>query len=215
MGFLNGIIIAKIGIPSIIVTLGTRFIWAGLALVLSQGKTLAIGGVRQSILFKVLVGRIDGIFPTQAIWAFGLEIFFGFILNRHRFGEDVMFIRDNREAARMMGVNVNRTIIQVFMLMGLLAAFSSVLLSHEMVGWWPTLWPGYLLITIAAVFIGGTSIYGGEGTIFGSVVGAFIVGSITAGIVASGVRGFWTKLIVGLVLLIAVLLNKFMSKQKS
>lgn len=113
----------------------------------------------------------------------------------------------------MMGVNVDKTIIQIFMLSGVLAAFSSVLLACEMVIWWSTQGPGYLLITIAAVFIGGTSIYGGEGTIFGTVVGAFIIGSITTGIVASGVGGFWTELVVGLVLLVAVFINTFISRR--
>ncbi|MCP4398610.1 MAG: hypothetical protein GY801_15100 [bacterium] len=72
---------------------------------------------------------------------------------------------------------------------------------------WAEQYPGYLLITVAAVFIGGTSIYGGEGTIFGTVFGAFIVGSITAGITASGVGGFWSELVVGLVMLAAILTN--------
>jgi simple sugar transport system permease protein len=82
-----------------------------------------------------------------------------------------------------------------------------------MVTWWPSQGPGYLLTTVAAVFIGGTSIYGGEGTIFGTIVGSFIVGSITAGIVASGVGGFWGQLVVGLVMLVAILSNTFLSKR--
>jgi simple sugar transport system permease protein len=215
IGILNSIIIAKIGVPSIITTLGTQFIWAGLALVLSKGKTLSISDIRQTVFYEAFVGRIGGVLPTQALWAFGVAIILGFILNMHKFGEHVMFLGDNREAARMMGVNVNKTIIQVFTLIGILGAFSSVLLSLEMTGWWPTQGPGYLLITIAAVFIGGTSIYGGEGTIFGTVVGAFIVGSITAGIVASGVEGFWIRLVVGLVLITAVILNTFIARRRS
>jgi simple sugar transport system permease protein len=118
-----------------------------------------------------------------------------------------MFIGDNKEAARMIGVNVDRTMMSLFVLNGALAAFASVLLGLEMVTWWPTQGPGYLLITVAAVFIGGTSIYGGEGTIFGTVFGACIVGSITAGITASGVGGFWSELVVGLVMLAAILTN--------
>jgi simple sugar transport system permease protein len=164
------------------------------------------------VLHDVLVGRVGGIFPAQALWAFGLAILLGFVLNRHRFGEHTMFVGDNKEAARMIGVNMVRTMIGIFVLNGALAAFSSVLLALEMVTWWPTQGPGYLLITVAAVFIGGTSIYGGEGTVFGTVFGAFIVGSLTAGITASGVGGFWTQLVVGLVMLGAILTNVLVGK---
>jgi simple sugar transport system permease protein len=177
------------------------FIWSGFSIVLSQGI--------------VLVGRLGGIVPAQALWAFGLSVVFGYILHRHKFGEHTMFIGDNKEAARMLGVNVDRTLISIFILNGLLAAFSSSLLALEMVTWWPQQGPGYLLTTIAAVFIGGTSIYGGEGTIFGTVFGALIVGSITAGITASGVGGFWTQLVIGLVMLIAIVTNTVIGKQRT
>lgn len=212
-GFINGIIVAKAKVPSIIATLGTQFFWAGLAVVLSSGRSLIINDIRPSLMYRIFVGRIGGIVPAQAVWAFGIAVILSFILNKHRFGESVMFLGDNRETARMMGVNVDKTLIQIFMLSGVLAAFSSALLACEMVTWWATQGPGFLLITIAAVFIGGTSIYGGEGTIFGTVIGAFIIGSITAGIVASGVGGFWTQLVVGLVLLSAVFINTFVSRR--
>lgn len=214
IGFFNGIIIAKIGVPSIIATLSANFIWAGLGVVLSQGRQIVTSETREIVLSKIFVGRIWDIVPVQAFWAFALAVFFGLILNRHRFGEHTMFIGDNKEAARMLGVSVIRTMVSIFMLNGLLAAFSGSLLALEMVTWWPTQGPGYLLTTVAAVFIGGTSIYGGEGTIFGTVFGAFIVGSITAGITASGVGGFWSQLVVGLVMLIAILTNTIIGKQR-
>ena len=213
IGFINGVLIAKIGVPSIIATLSTMFIWAGLSVVISQGRQLVLDEARNQLLGQIFVGRIADILPAQSLWALGLAIIFAFILNRHRFGEHTMFVGDNREAARMLGVNVDRTLIGIFVLNGALAAFASVLLAVEMVTWWPTQGPGYLLTTVAAVFIGGTSIYGGEGTIFGTIVGSFIVGSITAGIVASGVGGFWGQLVVGLVMLVAILSNTFLSKR--
>jgi len=207
IGLINGLIVAKIKIPSIIVTLATQFVWAGLAVILSGGLQKAIPSARGTLFYNVLVGRALWQIPAQAFWAIGLAILLAFILNRHRFGEHVMFVGDNRATAKMLGVNVDRILMAVFTLNGVLASFSSVLLALEYITWWPTQGPGYLLITIAAVFIGGTSIYGGEGTILGTVIGAFIVGSITAGVVASGAAGFWTQLIVGLVMLAAVLLN--------
>jgi simple sugar transport system permease protein len=215
IGFLNGILIAKIGVPSIIATLSTMFIWAGLSVVISQGRQLVLDEARNQLVGQLFVGRIADNLPAQALWAFGLAIILAFILNRHRFGEHTMFVGDNREAARMLGVNVDRTLIGIFSLNGVLAAFSSALLAVEMVTWWPSQGPGYLLTTVAAVFIGGTSIYGGEGTIFGTVVGSFIVGSIAAGIVASGVGGFWGQLVVGLVMLVAILSNTLLSRRRA
>ncbi len=207
IGLINGLIIVKIGVPSIIVTLSTMFVWIGFAKVLAQGRQVVTSATRSMFLHDIFVGRIGGVFPAQALWTLGLAILLAFVLNRHRFGEHTMFIGDNKEAARMIGVNVERTMISLFVLNGALAAFASALLGLEMVTWWPTQGPGYLLITVAAVFIGGTSIYGGEGTIFGTIFGAFIVGSITAGITASGVGGFWSELVVGLVMLAAILTN--------
>jgi len=215
IGLINGIIVAKIKVPSIIVTLATQFIWAGLAVILSGGIQINIPASRGSLFYNILVGKIANLIPAQSLWAFGLAIVMAFILNRHRFGEHVMFIGDNRATSQMLGINVDRTIIAVFTLNGALASFSSVLLGLEYVTWWPTQGPGFLLITIAAVFIGGTSIYGGEGTMLGTVIGAFIVGSITAGVVASGAAGFWTQLIVGVVMLFAVLFNTLIKGKQS
>jgi simple sugar transport system permease protein len=212
IGLINGLIIVKIGVPSIIATLSSMFVWIGFAKVLSQGKQLVVSETRNMLLGKILVGRIGGIFPAQALWALGLAILLAFILNRHQFGEHTMFIGDNKEAARMIGVNVDRTMMSIFAMNGALAAFASVLLAIEMVTWWPTQGPGYLMITIAAVFIGGTSIYGGEGTIFGTFFGAFIVGCLAAGIVASGVGGFWSEAVVGLVMFAAILTNTLVGK---
>jgi simple sugar transport system permease protein len=215
IGLINGIIVAKLKVPSIVATLATSFIWAGLAVVISGGIQINIPVSRGSLFYNVLVGRVAGLIPAQSLWAFGLAIIMALILNRNRFGEHVMFIGDNRETSKMLGVDVDRTLISVFILNGALASFSSVLLGLEYVTWWPTQGPGFLLITIAAVFIGGTSIYGGEGTILGTVIGAFIVGSITAGVVASGAEGSWTQLIVGLVMLLAVVFNTLMRNRKS
>lgn len=215
IGLINGLIVAKIKVPSIVATLATSFIWAGLAVIVSGGIQIAIPDSRGTLFYNVLVGRIAGLIPAQALWAFGFAIIMAFILNRNKFGEHVMFIGDNRETSKMLGVNVDRTLISVFILNGALASFSSVLLGLEYVTWWPTQGPGFLLITIAAVFIGGTSIAGGEGTILGTVIGAFIVGSITAGVVASGAEGFWTQLIVGVVMLLAVVFNTLLRDRKS
>jgi simple sugar transport system permease protein len=119
---------------------------------------------------------------------------------------------DNLQVAKVVGINVDRTKIVLFVLMGALSAFAGLLLTIENTTFWATQGSGFLLIVMAAVFIGGTSIFGGQGVIVGTFFGSFIVGSIEAGIVATGIQGFYTRLVVGLVLLIAISFHLFMEK---
>jgi len=97
---------------------------------------------------------------------------------------------DNLQVAKVVGINVDRTKIILFVLMGALSAFAGLLLTIEHTTFWTTQGSGFLLIVMAAVFIGGTSIFGGQGIIVGTIFGSFIVGSIEAGIVATGIQGF-------------------------
>jgi simple sugar transport system permease protein len=215
VGFVNGILVARIGMPSIIATLGTQFFWSGLTVILSGGLAWNIRSIRGVPIHDLFVSRVGGLVPAQALWAVGVAVVLWFVLNRHRFGEHLLFIGDNVSVAQVMGVNVARAKIMVFTLMGALSAFAAMLLTLEMTTYWTTQGSGYLLIVMASVFIGGTSIFGGQGIIFGTFFGSFIVGSIEAGIVASGLGGYWTRLVVGLVLVVAVTLHIVIEKGKA
>jgi len=114
-----------------------------------------------------------------------------------------------------MGVNVPRVKMMEFAIVGMTAAFAGVIVSMEVLYYWPTLGEGYLLNTLASVFLGGTSVFGGMGTIFGTFVAAFIIGAINAGIVAVGLSGLWTQLIYGLISVIAVTLQTVLSRRFS
>ena len=212
IGFMNGLIIVKIGMPSIIATLSTGFFWTGLTVVFSGGLSYNIAELENQFIYTFFVHRLGGMIPMQSLWALAIAIILWFILNRHSFGEHLLFMGDNREVAKVVGINVSLNKILVFALMGLLAAFAGVLLTVENTTFWATQGSGFLLIVMAAVFIGGTSIFGGQGTIVGTFFGSFIVGSIEAGIVAVGLQGFYTRVIVGLVLLIAISFHIFMEK---
>ena len=213
-GALNGILVAKIGIPSIVATIAMMFFWRGVVHVISQGLPIVLRPVRDTALFGVLTGRVGGVIPVQFLWMLLLVVVSWFILNRHRFGNDVCFVGDNKTSAAVMGINVDRTKIFVFALMGLLAAFASVLNNLEMVNWWATQGEGYLLPTFAIVFLGGTSVYGGTGTIFGTFIAALILGILEAGIIAAGFGGFWTKVVYGLIIIISVAMHTIMRKMK-
>jgi len=212
-GLLNGVIVVKIGIPSLVATIGTQFFWRGAVMVLTNGQGMGMTPVRGTILYPALVGRIGGVVPAQFIWTivFGLVVWF--FLNRHRFGAHVYLTGDNVDSARLMGVNVHRTKILAFAIVGGCAAFAGFVVSEEVLFFWPTLGDGYLLNTLASVFLGGTSVFGGTGTVFGTFVASFIIGAINAGIVAAGLTGFWTSLIYGLIIVLSVALQTVVQKR--
>jgi simple sugar transport system permease protein len=207
VGYINGVLVAKLRVPSIMATLAAQFFWSGLSVLLAGGKSWSIEGITTNIVHTVFVGRLFGIVPAQAFWALGLAIVLWFILNRHKFGEEVMFVGDNEDVARVMGINVEATKIKLFTMMGVIAAFGALLLTIEMNTYFDTQGAGFLLPTMAAVFIGGTSIAGGAGSIAGSFFGSYIIGSLDAGVVATGIGGYWTQLVSGLVMAASVVLN--------
>ena len=116
------------------------------------------------------------------------------LLNRHRLGQNAYVIGDNRQAAALMGIPIRRTRIMLFVLVGFAAAFAGLLNSLQIVNFYPNMGDGYLLPTLAAVFVGGTSVFGGRGSIWGTFIGAFMIGGITAGIVAVGLTDYYTSL---------------------
>jgi simple sugar transport system permease protein len=212
-GILNGVIVVKIGIPSLVTTIGTQFFWAGVVLVLTNGSGLGMTAVRDTILYPALVGRIGGVVPAQFVWTIIFAAVIWFFLNRHKFGAHVYLIGDNVESAKLMGVNVDLTKIITFAIVGFAAAFAGFVVSEEVLYFWPTLGGGYLLNTLASVFLGGTSVFGGMGTIFGTFVASFIIGSINAGIVAANLTGYWTQLIYGLIIVVSVSLQTVLGKR--
>jgi simple sugar transport system permease protein len=206
IGFLNGILVAVIGIPSIIATLAMLFVFEGLSLIIGSGQQYSLRGIDAYSVHTVLTGRIGPV-PVQAIWGVALAALIWLILNRHRFGEHLLFIGDNQNVARVVGINVEGEKIKLFTLMGVFGAIAGVLVTLENRNFYTTQGTGFLLIVMAAVFIGGTAITGGKGSVIGTLFGSYIVGCIEAGIVASGLGGYWTRLVVGLVFLAAVVFH--------
>jgi simple sugar transport system permease protein len=214
-GLLNGFIVVRIGIPSLVVTLGTQFFWRGVVNVVTAGNGTGLTVTQPTLLYQLLVGRLWGVIPAQMIWTIIMAVLVWFFLNRTRVGAHVYLSGDNVESAKLMGVNVERVKILVFAIVGVAAAFAGLVVSLEVLYYWPTLGEGYLMNTLAAVFLGGTSVFGGTGTIFGTFVAAFIIGAINAGIIAVGLSGFWTQLIYGLIIVAAVALQTVLSRRFS
>ena len=213
IGWLNGFIIVKFGIPSLVVTIGTQFFWRGAVLVLTQGGNYSLEFIKQTIFFPLFVGKIGGYFPMQMVWLIVITVLGWVVLNRHIFGAHIYLIGDNKNSAELMGINVGQTRIQAFMLVGLVSALAGVIASFYVAYFWPSLGDGYLLSTLASVFLGGTSVFGGVGTILGSFLGAFIIGAIEAATVAIGLTGFWTQLIYGLIIVLSVIMHTYLRKR--
>jgi simple sugar transport system permease protein len=213
VGFLNGLIIAKVGIPSFMTTLGTQFFWAGMATVLSGGKSYALRGAEESSVWQWIVGRPFASATTpwlqelsiQALWTAIIVGVLWLILTRHRFGEHTLFIGDSNDVSRVVGIDVDREKIKIFTLMGFLAACAAIILTLENKNFFGNQGQGYLLTAIASVLIGGTSIFGGRATIIGTVFGCFIIGMVEAGLVAAGLTGAWVRTVQGLIFLVSII----------
>lgn len=211
-GLLNGAIVVGIGLPSLVVTIGTQFFWRGAVLVLLNGKSYPLVAAKSSFIYSLLVGKLAGI-PMQMIWLVLIAILVWVLLNRHRFGANIYVIGDNKQTAELMGVNTARTRMLMFALVGMAAAFAGILASLQVSFFWPSLGEGYMLSTLAAVFLGGTSVFGGVGTILGTFIGSFIIGAINAAIVAIGLTGFWTELIYGLIIILSVSMHAILRRR--
>jgi ribose transport system permease protein len=205
-GTLNGFLIAKAKIPALIVTLGTL----GMAL---GGALLITGGVdEREVPFKLIdtigIGRVFDQIPYLVIIAFTVAIVFGVVLAATRFGRNTYAIGSNEEAARRAGINVDRHLVKVYALAGTLSGLAGFM---NLARFGTTTIGGHNtdnLQAIAAVVIGGTSLFGGVGTVLGSVFGVFIPAVLQNGFVITGVQPFWQQVAVGAVLIGAVYLDQ-------
>jgi len=212
-GAFNGYLVAKMGIPAVVITIGTSFLFRGLELAAMSGSGFPLTDPALDPLRQILVGRMFFGIPMQFVWVIVITILLWALLNRTRFGSHVFLLGDNETSAKLMGVNVMWTKIGVFMLVGVMAAFAGMIASFEVSYFWPTLGEGTLLNTIAAVFVGGTSPFGGAGTIFGTLIGGFIIGALNAGIVSAGINAFWTQAVFGFVIVVSLIMQVVIQKR--
>jgi ribose transport system permease protein len=200
-GALNGILVAKARIPALIVTLGTLGMALGLAQVITDGQD--VRGVPVKLTDTIGNGEVVGI-PWLVVIAAVVTAIGALVLATTRFGRYTYAIGSNAEAARRVGINVDRHLIKIYTLAGLLAGLAGVLsLAH----FTTTTIGGHSndpLGAIAAVVLGGTSLFGGVGTVLGTVIGVFIPAVLENGFVILGVQAFWQGVAVGAVLIVAV-----------
>jgi ribose transport system permease protein len=198
-GFINGLLVTKLKLTPFIVTLGTLGIFLGTAQILSGGTNVPY--VPTAIQTEIGTRNLFGFLPVPI--AIGLVVVILAILALHltRFGRYTYAIGSNVEAARRVGINVERHLLKVYTLSGFLAGLAGVIDLAR----FNTL---DNLAAISAVVIGGTSLFGGIGTIVGSLVGTFIPAVLRNGFIIAGVQAFWQEVAIGIVLLLAVYIDQ-------
>jgi ribose transport system permease protein len=205
-GVLNGVLITKARVPPLIVTLGTLGMALGLAQIITGG--VDVREVPPRLVTSIGVGRLFDQIPWLVVIAAAVAVVFGVVLAATRFGRHTYAIGSNDEAARRAGINVDRHLIAIYGLSGLLAGLAGYM---SLARFATTTIGGHStdnLQAIAAVVLGGTSLFGGIGTVLGTVVGVFIPAVLQNGFVITGVEPFWRDVAVGAVLIGAVYLDQ-------
>ena len=203
-GFINGFLIARLGVPAFIGTLGMYGVARGAGYILADGATVSV----QNDWLEVLgSAKIIGI--PIAVWVtFVVVLILHYILSQTRFGQYTYAIGANREAAKRAGINVTRHTISLYMISAMCAGLAGILYTARFSAGAPQAGEPLLLDAIAAVVIGGASLFGGSGTILGTVIGALIIAVIQFGLVFVDVKPFWQFGAVGIVIIISVLVDQ-------
>jgi ribose transport system permease protein len=209
-GLLNGILVAKARIPPLIVTLGVGGMALGIAQLLTNGTD--IRGVPNDLTSSLGFGSAFGQVSYLIIIAVGLAIVLGLVLAYTRFGRYTYAVGSNEEAARRVGINCNWHLIKVYGLMGAMAGIAGVMnLAH----FTTTTIGGHTtdnLGAIAACVIGGTSLFGGRGNVWGTLLGALIVGVFRNGLALAGLDVLYQTLAVGVLVIVAVSIDQWIRK---
>mgnify|MGYP001094575487 CR=1 FL=1 len=204
-GFLQGLGVSYLKVPPFIVTLGGMSAFRGAALLFSQGQP--ISGFREAYRFwgQGMIGPV----PVPVIFFFVCAIAAYIVLRYTKYGRYIYAVGGNREAARLSGLNVNRIVLSVFVISGFFAGLSGFLLSARLNSAEQVAGIGYELTVIAGVVIGGTSLTrGGEGGIFGTVIGILLIGVLSNGLTLLNVSSYFQQVIIGLIIVFTVFFDQ-------
>ena len=212
-GLLNGLMVTKMKVPPFVATLGMLYATKGLSLVVSQLKPIYFNDApifNQTAMGSVLGSIVPALDPIKnvVLIMFGAAIIAAFILSKTILGRYTFAMGSNVEATRLSGVNVDRWQTAVYMLCGLFAGLAGVLIGARLNSAQPALGAGYELDAVAAAVIGGTSLSGGEGTILGTVIGAFVISVLANGLRILSVPQEWQIVVNGTILVLAVFMDR-------
>lgn len=210
-GLINGIIITRLGVTDFITTLAGLSIFRGILFMMTQG--VPFQAFARPDFSAIGRGNV-GVVPVPIIIALILFIILNYILKRTIFGRYVLATGSNNEASRLAGIRVKNVKTIVYMISGLTAAVSGIMLASRLSSVPPDLGQGYEMSVIAAVVIGGTSLFGGAGSIAGTVIGSLMVAIIGNGLILLNVNPFYQYVINGILIIFAVAINNAKRKNR-
>ncbi|MBA7671750.1 Ribose import permease protein RbsC [subsurface metagenome] len=214
LGVINGLIVTKLHISSLIVTLGMMYVFSGLRTALTGGYHTTYHPEMASPAFQsALIGNIGPI-PVQIFWLIGITIILYLLVGHTQFGNWIYATGSNKDSARMMGINTNRVKIICFAIVGVLSGFVGVMQSTRIMGSFPVQGTGLNLDAIAGAVVGGISIYGGTGSVWGAMIGSIIIRVLQSGLIIIGIPAFWFKVSLGMMIITAVAFNIYLRKSK-
>lgn len=204
MGILNGFTIEVLGVVPFIATLGTQWVFRGLANVLVDGKPIYTNTIPskqvQDIFYQFGGGRINGGLPYSVLISLGYGFILYIVLSKTRIGRQIYACGSNLEAAKLSGINAVGTRMFAYCVSGMSAAICGILVTSRISSAQPMAGQGYELEAIAAAVLGGVSNNGGEGSILNTIIGALMMGVLRNGLNLAGVSSFWQQIIVGIIL---------------
>ncbi len=210
VGLMNGVLIAFFRVPAFVATLGSLYVARGVGLLMTNGLTYnnLSGDVSLGNTGFDWIGfnRLASV-PIGVIIFAAIAVVTALVLTRSAFGRWLYASGGNERAAQLSGVPVKRVQILVYVLSGICASVAGLVLSSQLTSAGPTAGTTYELTAIAAVVIGGAALTGGRGTVLGTVLGAFVIGFLSDGLVIIGVSAYWQTVFTGAVIVLAVLLN--------
>lgn len=209
-GLLQGVAITKLKVPAFVVTLGGMSVFRGAALLFAAGGP--ISGFQPDYTWWGQ-GRIYGV-PVPVIIFLVAAVIAHIVLSYTRYGRRVYAVGGNPEAARLAGVNVNFVIASVYVIMGFFAGLGAFVLSARLNSAEAVAGTGYELTVIASVVIGGTSLFGGSGTIFGTVIGTILIGVLLNGLVLMNVNSYIQQIVIGVIIVLAVAFDTFAKSRR-
>ncbi|KKK40110.1 ribose ABC transporter permease [Mesobacillus campisalis] len=210
IGLFNGILISKLKLTPFIVTLASMTLFAGFALVVSGGNPIIVS----EPLFKFIGQGYIGPIPFPVIVLMFIYLFFFFLLKKTVHGQYIYSIGGNEKATILAGVKVDIHKMIVYATSGFLAALASIILTSRLSSASPVAGAGYELDAIAAVILGGTSLFGGRGNVLGTLIGVLILGVLTSGMNLINVSPFYQNIAKGIIVLVAVIIDRLINRDK-
>ena len=216
-GYLNGVLVTRLKMPPFIVTLGTLSIIGALNTYYSQSETIGMQDIEEKALVPADHGQSDRRSAAPAsCWGTFLMLAVAavvwYVLNRTAYGRHIYATGDDPEAARLAGINTDRILLSVYVLAGLIAAIAGWALIGRVGAISPTAGENANLDSITAVVIGGTSLFGGRGSIIGTLVGALIVGVFRSAVSLAGLDVLWQEFAIGVLIIVAVALDQWIRR---